>query len=132
MDFNRRNTISTEGGMSSMTDLVFLMLIFFILLSTQVSTGLKVELPSAKGGKAESSSITVGITPESEFFIGTSSVPREELEEKLTALFSDKAPEDRVIVLRADEMAPTGATVGVVGMAKVNEWKVVVQTKNTK
>jgi len=115
-----------------MTDLVFLMLIFFILLSTQVSTGLKVELPAAQGSKGESSSITVGITPESEFYIGTTPVDRAELEEKLTALFSDKPKEDRVIILRADEMAPTGATVGVVGMAKVNEWKVVVQTKNAK
>jgi len=132
MDFKRRNTTSTEGAMSSMTDLVFLMLIFFILLATQVSTGLKVDIPKAQGSKGAASSVTVGINPNSEFFIGTTPVDRLELEDKLKALFLDKDPEDKVIVLKADEMAPTGATIGIVGMAKVNEWKIVVQTKNPK
>lgn len=57
---------------------------------------------------------------------------REELEGKLQALFDGREPDKKVIVLKADEMAPTGATIGVVGLAKVNEWKIVVQTKNEK
>ncbi len=132
MDFKSRNTVDANGGMSSMTDLVFLMLIFFILLATQVSTGLNVNLPKAQGSTGKSSSVTVGIDPESNFYIGNEPIAREELEVKLQALLSDKEPDKRVIVLKADEMAPTGATIGVVGMAKINEWKIVVQTKNAK
>lgn len=132
MDFKRRNNVDVNPGMSSMTDLVFLMLIFFILLATQVSTGLNVNLPKAKGSTGQSSSVTVGIDPESNFFIGNDPIAREELETKLIALFDGREPDKKVIVLKADEMAPTGATIGVVGLAKVNEWKIVVQTKNEK
>jgi len=132
MDFKRRNNVDVNPGMSSMTDLVVLMLIFFILLATQVRTGLNVKLPSAQGSTGTSSSITVAITPEAEFYIGTTPVDREELEVKLQALLSDQPEGERKIVLKADEMAPTGATIGIVGMAKVNNWTVVVQTKNAK
>tara|TARA_B100000795_G_scaffold43599_2_gene28584 strand:+ start:24351 stop:24749 length:399 start_codon:yes stop_codon:yes gene_type:complete len=132
MDFKRRNNVDVNPGMSSMTDLVFLMLIFFILLATQVSTGLNVNLPKAQGSVGGSSQVTVGIDPESNFFIGNEPVAREELEVKLQALLADKDPDKKMIILKADEMAPTGATIGVVGMAKVNEWKIMVQTKNAK
>lgn len=132
MNLRQRNTIEVGGNMSSMTDLVFLMLIFFILLATQVSTGLNVNLPQSEGASGTSSSITVAITPESEFYIGTTMVAREELEVKLQALMADKPEDQRKIVLKADEMAPTGATIGIIGMAKVNDWKVMVQTKNIK
>ena len=49
MNLGQRNKISVTGNMSSMTDLVFLLLIFFIILSTLVSNGVNVELPQAKG-----------------------------------------------------------------------------------
>ena len=51
MNLGQRNKISVTGNMSSMTDLVFLLLIFFIILSTLVSNGVNVELPQAKGNQ---------------------------------------------------------------------------------
>ena len=48
MAIKRQNTIKSEGAMSSMTDLVFLLLIFFIILSTMASTGIEVKVPRGK------------------------------------------------------------------------------------
>ena len=63
MNLGQRNKISVTGNMSSMTDLVFLLLIFFIILSTLVSNGVNVELPQAKGTNSVTSKMTVSIKP---------------------------------------------------------------------
>ena len=49
MNLSQRNQVQSGGNMSSMTDLVFLLLIFFIILSTLVSNGVNVDLPQSKG-----------------------------------------------------------------------------------
>lgn len=45
MAFGTRNKIKSEGGMASMTDLVFLLLVFFIIMSTMAEKNTPVELP---------------------------------------------------------------------------------------
>ena len=51
MNFRSENKIKIEGGMSSMTDLVFLLLIFFIVISTMITAGVNIDVPK-KGGAA--------------------------------------------------------------------------------
>ena len=55
MGLSTQNKINVSAGMSSMTDLVFLLLIFFIIISTLVSNGVNVDLPQSKG--------TTSVTP---------------------------------------------------------------------
>ena len=45
MGFGSQNKIKVEGGMASMTDLVFLLLVFFIIMSTMAEKNTPVELP---------------------------------------------------------------------------------------
>ena len=45
MNFRSGNKIKIEGGMSSMTDLVFLLLIFFIVISTMITAGVNIDVP---------------------------------------------------------------------------------------
>jgi biopolymer transport protein ExbD len=45
MGFGTQNKIKVEGGMASMTDLVFLLLVFFIIMSTMAEKNTPVELP---------------------------------------------------------------------------------------
>jgi biopolymer transport protein ExbD len=45
MNFNTRNKIKVEGGMASMTDLVFLLLIFFIIMSLMANNQTPIDLP---------------------------------------------------------------------------------------
>lgn len=47
MDFSARNKIKLEGGMASMTDLVFLLLIFFVIMSLMANNQKPVDLPKA-------------------------------------------------------------------------------------
>lgn len=48
MDFSSRNKIKAEWGMASMTDLVFLLLIFFIIMSLMSNNQTPIDLPETK------------------------------------------------------------------------------------
>jgi biopolymer transport protein ExbD len=48
MDFSSRNKVKAEWGMSSMTDLIFLLLIFFIIMSLMSNNQTPIDLPEAK------------------------------------------------------------------------------------
>mgnify|MGYP003949007877 CR=1 FL=1 len=48
MDFSSRNKIKIEGGMASMTDLVFLLLIFFIIMSLMANNQTPIDLPKTE------------------------------------------------------------------------------------
>ena len=124
MNLGQRNKISVGGNMSSMTDLVFLLLIFFIILSTLVSNGVNVELPKAKGTTSVTSKMTLSIKPDGSYHINGGPVAYNDLESLLRVRLEGAA--DPVLYLQVDESVPTGKTVEVIGMAKANEWKVML------
>ena len=73
MNLNRRrkNGADSDDGMSSMTDLVFLMLIFFIIMSTMAKNSLPVDLPTGKSlpNTAKDAVVEVGVNADSEYFL---------------------------------------------------------------
>ena len=123
MNLRGRNKVSAEFNMSSMTDIVFLLLIFFMLTSTMVTTNaLDLVLPKAKGKTDSNKNIAVSINKKLEFFIDKEPVPETELESRLLSLFtSDK---DKAIILRAEEGVPIEKAVNVLDIANRNQIKV--------
>ena len=68
MNIKGRNKISPNFNMSSMTDIVFLLLIFFMLTSTPVSpNALKLLLPNSKAKTLEKKNISISITKDIQF-----------------------------------------------------------------
>lgn len=61
MNFGSRNKVKVEGGMASMTDLVFLLLVFFIIMSTMAEKNTPVELPQPSE-KLETSKVNTTTT----------------------------------------------------------------------
>ncbi len=114
--------------MSSMTDLVFLLLIFFIILSTLVSPyALPVDLPNSANKTKLKPKVSVTITEDVRFYVSEKEVDAENLESALSALI---APDDqeKSVVLHVDKTVPTGEMVRVLDIAKKNEWKIVMAT----
>ena len=85
MNLRGRNKINAEFNMSSMTDIVFLLLIFFMIaVTTMTSTNaLDLVLPNSDGQASEVENISVSINEESEFYIDKQRFPEEELENTL-------------------------------------------------
>lgn len=120
-----RNKVSTEFNMSSMTDIVFLLLIFFMLTSTMVTTNaLDLVLPKAKGKTDSNKSTSVSIDKDLNFFIDKDKVNEADLESQLLTLFANV--ENKSIVLRAEKSVPHEKVVKVMDIAYRNQIKMVV------
>jgi biopolymer transport protein ExbD len=128
MNLRGRNKVSAEFNMSSMTDIVFLLLIFFMLTSTMVTTNaLDLVLPKAKGKTDSNKNIAVSINKKLEFFIDKEPVSEAELESKLLSLFT--ADKTKAIILRAEEGVPIEKAVNVLDIANRNQIKVVLAVR---
>ena len=114
--------------MSSMTDIVFLLLIFFMLTSTMVTTNaLDLVLPKAKGKTDSNKNIAVSINKDLEFFIDKDKVSEADLETKLLAIIA--ADKEKAIILRAEEGVPIEKAVSVLDIANRNQIKVVLAVR---
>lgn len=128
MAIQSRNKVEVNFNMSSMTDIVFLLLIFFIILSTLVSPyGAKVDLPTGKARTTEHPKISVAIKPDLTYNLDGQDVGKEELRSLLKQ--RKKEVEKPVIELRVDQTVPTGETVSFLSIAKENGFSIVIATK---
>lgn len=128
MNIRGRNKVTPEFNMSSMTDIVFLLLIFFMLTSTMVTTNaLDLVLPKAKGKTDSNKNISVSINKDLQFFIDKDQVQEADLETRLLGLFANK--KDKAIILRAEEGVPIEKAVNVLDIANRNQIKVVLAVR---
>lgn len=128
MNIRGRNKVSPEFNMSSMTDIVFLLLIFFMIASTLVSTSaIDILLPKASGKTENKKSIAVSIQKDLTYYIDEKRVGESVLESELiTALSSEESP---TIVLRAEKSVPVENVVKVMDIANRNKFKIILAVK---
>ncbi|MFI0430398.1 ExbD/TolR family protein [Mariniflexile sp. HMF6888] len=128
MNIRGRNKVSPEFNMSSMTDIVFLLLIFFMIASTLVSTSaIDILLPKASGKTENKKSIAVSIKADLTYYIDQRRIGESVLEtELLAALASEEKP---TIVLRAEKSVPVENVVKVMDIANRNKFKVILAVK---
>lgn len=129
MDFGRRNKVSAEANMSSISDLVFLLLIFFIVMSTMAVNGEMVNLPKTSTGESVAGSASVTITKDLQYMVNNEVVAKEEIKDKLSALMAGKADDKRTVILNVDRDVPTGETIELFSTLKVLRCNPVVATR---
>jgi len=128
MDLRSRNKVDPSFSMSSMTDLVFLLLIFFIIISTLVSPyALPVDLPVSKNRSDDKQPIALRIDEDLIYSVDNEIIDPLALESALAAEL--QGIEKPGIILHVDQKVPTGKTVEVLDIAKRNQWKIVLATK---
>ena len=127
MALRSRNKVSPDFNMSSMTDIVFLLLIFFMLTSTLVSpNALKLLLPNSKAKTLEKQTVSVSITKEIDFFINERKVTENNLERELKLLLENK--KEAAIILHTDKTVDIEFVVKVMDIAYRNKYKIVLAT----
>lgn len=128
MNIRGRNKINPNFNMSSMTDIVFLLLIFFMITSTLVTTSaLDILLPKASGKTENRKSTSVSITKNLKYFIDSKRVNEKKLEQDLLSLLKGK--ENPTIILRAEEGVPIEKAVKVMDIANRNRFKVILAVR---
>jgi len=127
MALRSRNKVSVQFSMSGMTDIVFLLLIFFMITSTLIApNALKLLLPQSKHQTTANPITTVSITKDAQFYIETRRVSISELETELYNRLKDE-PEPTV-ALHVDENVPMKDVVKVMNIAKDNRYKLILAT----
>ena len=126
MKLKGRNQIKPEFNMSSMTDVVFLLLIFFMIASTlakQLNT-IEVKLPQGEGKTENRNTVAVTITYRGRFYVNEKRVSKTNLESRLiSSLGNGNTPS---IVLRAEQKVAIQEVVYVMNLANKNGIKVVL------
>lgn len=129
----RRNKVSPQFSMSSMTDIIFLLLIFFMITSTMVSpNAIKVLLPQSSQQTSAKPLTRVIIDRDLNYYAGFGNdnempILLEELTDFLIEC-SQKEPE-MYVALYADESVPYKEIVKILNIANENQFKMVLATR---
>jgi len=112
--------------MSSMTDIVFLLLVFFMLTSN-APNALDMILPTAKGKSTNTKNVSVSIKKNATYYVNGKKIKKSNIEQKLRELLIGE--ENKTILLRAEEGVPIENAVAVMDIANRNRFKVILAVK---
>jgi len=128
MNLRGRNKVKAEFSMSSMTDIVFLLLVFFLLTSPAITPdALDLILPKAKGKSTNQQKASVSITSDGGYYVNKERVPQSGIEGELRAILAGQ--DKPTIILRAAEGVPIENAVYVMDIANQNNYKVVLAVR---
>jgi biopolymer transport protein ExbD len=128
MNLRGRNKVNPNFSMSSMTDIVFLLLIFFMLTSTLVTvSAIDVLLPKAIGKTENSAAIAVTIAKNSDFYIDKTKVSSLLLESEI--LRKVGADKKKTLIIRGDKDVAYKNVMQVIDIANRNKLKMILAVK---
>jgi len=131
MALKSRNKVSAVFSMSSMTDIVFLLLIFFMLTSTLVTTNaLDLVLPNSTAQTVKKQRVSVSINENLEYYIDKELVELKYIESALIDRLTGQ--DEKVVVLRVDKSVAIEHAVAVMDIAYRNKFKIVLATQQKK
>jgi len=129
MDFGRKNKVHVEPAMSALSDIIFMLLIFFIIASTLAVNGEAVNLPKTSTGTPSVGSTTITVTKELVYSLNNEVIDKSVLKERLQNYFFGRPEDTRTVILNVDRDVPTGETIELFSTLKVLHCEPVIATK---
>lgn len=131
MSLKHRNKVNVSFSMASMTDIVFLLLLFFMITSTMVApNALKLLLPQSNNQTVAKAITTISITADLKYYLNEDGdlkrVAFTEIEPFLQKMI--KVNDETYIALHADKTVPIEYVVNIMNIAKRNEIKMILAT----
>lgn len=128
MNLRRRQRPHAEVHTSAMNDIMFFLMLFFLIASTVTNPNVvKLLLPKSSSGQSVSKkTINVSITKDVEYFIEKQQVPLEELQPRIQAY--QKQAQELTVILRADQTVQIQDVVQVMDIANKLKLKMVLAT----
>ena len=134
MALKRNTRVDPSFSVSSMTDIVFLLLIFFLVTSTLINpNALKLLLPKSTGQVGAKATVSVSIKDwQNDTYTyhingDKDPLPYDQVEEQLISLLQNE--EDPTFSIFSDESVPVGEVVAIMNIAKRNHYKVILATQ---
>jgi len=115
---NHRHRIKVQAPLTSLIDIVFLLLIYFLLTTNfMVDEGIKIKLPQARAAAPQTEEvITVYVDQEGRAYLGTQELSHDRLFDRLKEMIKDR--ESKLVVIRADRAVILNKAVKVMDVAK--------------
>lgn len=136
MALKRRNKIETSFSMSSMTDVIFLLLIFFMVTSTVVfPNAIKVLLPQSKKQTSAQPMTRVTIDKDLNYYVAFGNQRERSVTfDEITPFLKEVQTEEpeMYVALYADEEVPYREVVKILNIANENHFKMVIATRPVK
>lgn len=128
MAIKHGSKVQSAGSAASMTDLMFLLLIFMLLATTLINpNALRLILPKSTNNITEKPYTTISITSDLRYFVETEEVPLSKLEEALRSKVGHL--EEPLVSLHVDQSVPVGEMVKVWNIVKDNKYKLILATQ---
>jgi len=127
MKLRGRHRVTPEFSMASITDVIFLLLTFFMLTATASLSALNVKLPNSKGSETLSEVTYVSISKDGKFYLDEKEIPKVKLEIAIQNKFRNK--KNPSFVIAADENSLHKDVVFVMSIANKNKYKIVIATE---
>jgi len=132
MALKRRNRVNAAFSMSSMTDIVFLLLIFFMVTSTLVApNALKLLLPQSNNQTAAKPITTISVTKDLKYYINDDGRVRRVEFREIEPFLQDRygiGNDDIYISLHAEKSVPWDEVVKIMNIARKNKYKMIAAT----
>lgn len=127
LDFSPSRDPMTEISLAGMTDIVLLLLIFFLLTSSFVpQMGIEVTLPQVdSSAPVEEQSVTVALTEDGSYYVNGSPTPASQLLQEIRAARTNQS----ALILRADQRATIGQFASVASAARALDMRILVATE---
>ena len=127
MAIKRKSKINPNFNMSSMTDIVFLLLIFFMVSSTLINpNAIRLLLPQSTNQTSDRPIVVVSIDKNYTFYLNEKVIPFSMLERRLVEELKEQ--EDPCISLQADKSVPLEQIVKVMNIAKDHKYRLILAT----
>ncbi len=125
----RRNKVDSGFSMSSMTDIVFLLLIFFMITSTLVTpTAVKnLKLPKSSHQVSAKPNTTVSVTADQKYYVEGEEVSFWQIESKLKSILTEQP--ETYVALHVDESVPFSVVGKIRDIAIKNKYKLILATQ---
>ncbi len=136
MALKRRNKVNPSFSMSSMTDIVFLLLIFFMVTSTLIApNALKLLLPQSNNQTTAKAITTISITGNLKYYINDDGDLKRIAFAEIEPFLQNKygvGNDDIYISLHADKKVPWEEVVKIMNIARRNKYKMIAATSPEK
>jgi biopolymer transport protein ExbD len=127
MALQSRNKVEVNYSVSGMTDIIFLLLLFFMLSSTLINpNALNLMLPRSNNQVQAKPITTVSITKDIVFYVDRKQVDIQQLETVIRQKMASR--KDPVISINADRSVPIEHIVTIMNIARRNNYKVILAT----
>jgi biopolymer transport protein ExbD len=133
LGLKKRNKISAEFSMASLTDIIFLLLIFFMLTSSTIQ--INFDLPKSDSRTVAPTTVAVTLKADGEFQFNGRKVQKEEINGQIRQSFEmmdAEVQKDATVTIISEIGVPWKDVYAVMGMANSNRMRAIIATQPNK